>query len=152
VLAAWGYTIEGRRLSQLCPPYATPSSNSSLDYRRSDARIVESGFATSGGLSKSAKVGLARSAQSLHRLEVSRDLTADPRALRSNYLYPMAARTSMRPVQHSRHVTCGGRPGLRRQGKGGHPIASQSSWHRHYKCGRHQPASRQRRAVGWLPG
>src|SRR6516225_4002197 len=49
----------GRRLSQLCPPYATPSSNSSLDYRRSDARIVENGFATSGGLSKSAKVVLA---------------------------------------------------------------------------------------------
>src|SRR5262245_31700849 len=46
----------GRRLSQLCPPCATPSSNSSLDYRRSDARIVENGFATSGGLSKSAKV------------------------------------------------------------------------------------------------
>src|SRR5215470_10380385 len=38
---------------------ATPSSNSSLDYRRSDARIVENGFATSGGLSKSAKVVLA---------------------------------------------------------------------------------------------
>src|SRR5215471_20562602 len=49
----------GRRLSQLCPPYATPFSNSSLDYRRSDARIVEHGFATSGGLSKSAKVVLA---------------------------------------------------------------------------------------------
>src|SRR6201997_1792237 len=49
----------GRRLSQLCPQYATPSSNSSLDYRRSDARIVENGFATSGGLSKSAKVVLA---------------------------------------------------------------------------------------------
>src|SRR6201987_441920 len=49
----------GRRLSQLCPPYATPSSNSSLDYRRSDARIVENGFATSGGVSKSAKVVLA---------------------------------------------------------------------------------------------
>jgi len=48
----------GRRLSQLCPPYATPSSNSSLDHRRSDARIVENGFATSGGLSKSAKVVL----------------------------------------------------------------------------------------------
>ena len=48
----------GRRLSQLCPPYATPFSNSSLDYRRSDARIVKHGFATSGGLSKSAKVVL----------------------------------------------------------------------------------------------
>ena len=43
---------------QLCPPYATPSSNSSLDDRRSDARIVENGFATSGGLSRSAKVVL----------------------------------------------------------------------------------------------
>ena len=50
----------GRRLSQLCTPYATPFSNSSLDYRRSDARIVEHGFATSGGLSKSAKVVLGR--------------------------------------------------------------------------------------------
>src|SRR6202048_1992931 len=48
----------GRRLSQLCPPYATPSSNSSLDYRRSGARIVENGFAPSGGVSKSAKVVL----------------------------------------------------------------------------------------------
>src|SRR5262249_61574530 len=42
------------------PPYATPPSNSSLDYRRSDARIVENGFATSGGLSESAKVVLGR--------------------------------------------------------------------------------------------
>jgi len=48
----------GRRLSQLCPPYVTPSSNSSLDYPRSDPRIVENGFATSGGLNKSAKVVL----------------------------------------------------------------------------------------------
>ena len=50
----------GRRLNQLYPPYATPSSNSSLDYLRSDARIVENGLATSGGLSKSAKVVLGR--------------------------------------------------------------------------------------------
>src|SRR5262249_56426571 len=49
-----------RRTRHLPPPYATPSSNSSLDYRRSDARIVENGFATSGGLSKSAKVVLGR--------------------------------------------------------------------------------------------
>ena len=49
----------GRRLSQLCPPYDTPSSNCSLHYRHSDARIVENGFATSGGVSKSAKVVLA---------------------------------------------------------------------------------------------
>src|SRR5262249_57774011 len=47
----------GRAFSHLCPPYATPSSNSSLDYRRSDARIVENGFATTG-VSKSAKVVL----------------------------------------------------------------------------------------------
>src|SRR5437667_11932890 len=48
----------GPRLSQLCPPCATPSSNSSLDYRRSDARIVEDGFAAISGVSKSAKVVL----------------------------------------------------------------------------------------------
>src|SRR5262249_43271227 len=46
--------------ANFAPPYATPSSNSSLDYRRSDARIVENGFATSGGLSESAKVVLGR--------------------------------------------------------------------------------------------
>src|SRR5262249_57335168 len=46
------------RLGQLCPPCATPSSNSSLDYRRSDARFVENGFAASSGVNKSAKVVL----------------------------------------------------------------------------------------------
>src|SRR5436189_3187457 len=49
----------GHRLSQLCQPCATPSSNSSLDYRRSDARIAENGFAAGSGVSKSAKVVLA---------------------------------------------------------------------------------------------
>jgi hypothetical protein len=43
-----------------CPPCATPFSNFSLDYRRSDARIVENGFAASSGVSKSAKVVLER--------------------------------------------------------------------------------------------
>src|SRR6266542_6187916 len=50
----------GRRRSRLCQPCATPSSNSSLNYRRSDARIAENGFATSRGVSKSAKVVLGR--------------------------------------------------------------------------------------------
>src|SRR5215471_3697088 len=49
------------RLSQLCPPYVTPSSSSSLEYHRSDARIVENGFAAGSGMSNSAKVGLVRS-------------------------------------------------------------------------------------------
>src|SRR5262249_59966621 len=40
-------------LRQLCPPCATPFSNFSLDYRPSDARIVENGFAPSSGVSKS---------------------------------------------------------------------------------------------------
>src|SRR5215467_10721185 len=48
------------RLSQLCPPYVTPSSSSSLEYHRSDARIVENGFAAGSGMSNSAKVGLCR--------------------------------------------------------------------------------------------
>src|SRR5262249_15896201 len=50
----------GRRLSQLCPPYATPSSNSSLDYRRTHARLVPHRFPTSGGLSKSERVLVER--------------------------------------------------------------------------------------------
>src|SRR5215470_7295159 len=50
----------GPRLSQLCPPCATPSSSSSLDYRRSDAHIVENGFAERSVVSKSAKVVLRR--------------------------------------------------------------------------------------------
>jgi hypothetical protein len=42
-----------------CQPCARPSSNSSLDYRRGDARIAENGFATSSSsVSKSAKVVL----------------------------------------------------------------------------------------------
>src|SRR5262249_459792 len=48
------------RLSQLCPPYVTPSSSSSLEHHRSDARIVENGSAAASGMSNSAKVGLAR--------------------------------------------------------------------------------------------
>src|SRR3979411_472393 len=39
----------GHRPSRPCQPCATPSSNSSLDHRRSDARIAENGFATSSG-------------------------------------------------------------------------------------------------------
>jgi hypothetical protein len=39
-------------LGHLCPPCAAPSSNSSLDYRRSDARVVENGFAASSGRRK----------------------------------------------------------------------------------------------------
>jgi hypothetical protein len=42
----------GRRPSRLCRPFATPSSNSSLEYRRGDARIAENGFATSSGVNK----------------------------------------------------------------------------------------------------
>src|SRR6266436_190380 len=47
----------GPRLSQLCPPYVTPSSSSSLEHHRSDTRIVENGSAASSAVS-SAKVGL----------------------------------------------------------------------------------------------
>src|SRR6516225_8302248 len=50
----------GLRLSRLCPPCAAPSSSSSLAHRRSDARIVEYGFATRRAVNKSAKVVLVR--------------------------------------------------------------------------------------------
>src|SRR6266542_1843296 len=58
----------GHRRSRLCQPCATPSSNSSLNYRRSDARIDENGFATSRGVSKSAKVVLKRRPQPVHQM------------------------------------------------------------------------------------
>src|SRR5262249_19085156 len=46
--------------TRLCRPGPTPFSNFSSDYRRSDARIVENGFAASSGMSKSAKVVLVQ--------------------------------------------------------------------------------------------
>ena len=63
-----------RRLSQLCRPYATPFSNSSLDYHHSDAHIVENGFATGGGVSKSAKVVLGRRDGKAGTRKMHRDL------------------------------------------------------------------------------
>ena len=48
----------GRRLNQVCQRYVTPSSISCFDRRVGDVRIVEIGFATSSGVSKSAKVVL----------------------------------------------------------------------------------------------
>jgi hypothetical protein len=41
-----------------CPPCARPSSNSSLDHRRNDARIAENGFAAKSSVNKTAKVVL----------------------------------------------------------------------------------------------
>jgi hypothetical protein len=49
----------GCRRTRPCPLCATPSSNSSLDHHRSNVRIAENGFATSGGVNNSAKVVLA---------------------------------------------------------------------------------------------
>src|ERR1700719_5201685 len=48
----------GRRLSRPCQPCDRPSSNSSLGYHCNDAHTAENGFATSSGMSKSAKVVL----------------------------------------------------------------------------------------------
>ena len=56
----------GHRPSRFCQACATPSSNSSLDHHRSDVRIAENGFATSGSVSKSAKVVVARMANGDH--------------------------------------------------------------------------------------
>src|SRR5712671_3662405 len=48
------------RLNQLCPPCATPFSKSSLDHRRSVARVIKNGFAANSGVSESAKVVAGR--------------------------------------------------------------------------------------------
>ena len=45
-----------RRLNQACRPSATPSSRSSLNRHRNDARTVENGLVSRSGVSKSAKV------------------------------------------------------------------------------------------------
>src|SRR5512133_4237182 len=68
----------GRRRSRLCQPCATPSSNSSLDYRRGDARIAENGFAARSGMNKSAKVVLVREIIAKRIVEVARDGERDP--------------------------------------------------------------------------
>ena len=47
------------RLSQLCQPCGKPYSNLSPSHQSSVARIAKNGFATSSGVSKSAKVELA---------------------------------------------------------------------------------------------
>src|SRR6478752_4002800 len=47
------------RLNQACRPSATPSSRSSLNCHRNDARTVENGLASRSRVSKSAKVVLA---------------------------------------------------------------------------------------------
>src|SRR5271157_2699585 len=49
-----------RRLNQAYRPSVTPSSRSSLDCRRSDARTAENGPARTCSLNKSAKVVLVR--------------------------------------------------------------------------------------------
>src|SRR3954470_23158102 len=46
------------RPSQLCPPFVTPFSRSWPDQLRSDVHTAENGYATNGGISKSAKVVL----------------------------------------------------------------------------------------------
>jgi hypothetical protein len=54
---------------------ATPSSNSSLDYRRSDARIAKNGFATSSAVSKCAKVVLGQGVNGAGNSRESRFIT-----------------------------------------------------------------------------
>ena len=62
-------------------------------------------------------------------------------------------RPEQRPVQcgHRPRRFIGGRPRLRRHGKGDHPAACRSWWHQRCRCERHQPASRQRPAAAMLP-
>src|SRR5204863_452235 len=49
-----------RRRNPPCQRYVTPSSKQSLAHHRRNARTAENGFATSSGVSKSAKVVLGR--------------------------------------------------------------------------------------------
>src|SRR5947209_9132761 len=53
-----------RRRNPPCQRYVTPSSKQSLAHHRRNARTAENGFATSSGVSKSAKVVLGSASQS----------------------------------------------------------------------------------------
>src|SRR5882672_6430774 len=64
----------GLRLSRACRPYAKPSSNSSFDHDRSDARTAEDKSAKSSSVNKSAKVVLMPTAEIPPR--VTRTLSA----------------------------------------------------------------------------
>src|SRR6516165_2041038 len=66
----------GRHLSRRCPPCVRPSSNLSPSHQSSGARIAEDGFATSSGVSKSAKVVLSPKLKSEHRVPISIRLPA----------------------------------------------------------------------------
>src|SRR5215469_14062544 len=81
----------GRRRDRHCPPCARPSSNSSLDHRRSDARAAENGFAAKSSVNKSAKVVLADAwpAAASTFLQSLHDLTPRPtgEAFRWGYLF-----------------------------------------------------------------
>src|SRR6266481_5660285 len=65
------------RLNQLCPPCATPFSKSSLDHRRSVARVVKNGFAANSGVSESAKVVLSAPPHMCTSGVTSRELPAE---------------------------------------------------------------------------
>src|SRR5262249_61878755 len=97
----------GPRLSQLCPPCATPFSKFSLDYRRNDARIVENGFAASSGVSKSAKVVLGRvliSHPSMSAFRQNRTLSRHRRMTECDPTRTSATSigSHMRPIQSAR--------------------------------------------------
>jgi hypothetical protein len=64
---------------------------------------------------------------------------------------PTRAETCSVCLGHRPRRFIGGRPGLRRQEKGGHPAACRSWWPPRCRCERHQPASRHRPAAAMLP-
>src|SRR5262245_14942314 len=103
------------RLSQLCPPYVTPSSSSSLEYHRSDARIVENGFAAGSGMSNSAKVGIG-----LAHFRIQRDRGGNAKPL-EHFLEP--------PEPHA-HAVFVPAP-VRQIGKLRHPLRRREHHPRH---------------------
>jgi hypothetical protein len=85
----------GRRLNRHCPRYAKPSSNSSLGHNRNDARTAKNGFATSSGVSKSAKVVLVTAPRAWSRFSSAAERECKFRVRKQSRVYYI--------VDHGKH-------------------------------------------------
>src|SRR6476661_6165871 len=107
----------GHRPSPLYQPCATPSSNSSLDHHRSDVRIAENGFATSSGVSESAKVVLVSRLTPASPLQRQGRHTPGCDTLQRR---APAAEAAVQPRERAHEAVCIDLAGLpRRFGRGG---------------------------------
>jgi hypothetical protein len=145
---------ETARAGQSRPP---PPRNGLGQSRPPPPRNGYGKAATTFGATKGRLIRCTVPGSTPNRLAMTRTpgLPGVARASRIRFSSAGAPHPEQRPVQrrprHRLRRFIGGRPGLRRHGKGGHPAACRSWWHRCCRCERHQPASRHRPAAAMLP-